>query len=486
MQETVLQKSADRLHGVALYGMLVALLFTLFLEALDNTIIGPAMPRIIGQFRGFDRYSWVATAYLLTSTIMMPIVGKLSDQFGRKWFLLIGASIFLLGSALTGAAQSMDQLIVFRAVQGLGAGTGMTLVSIIIGDIFPQEERAKWQSSVNIVFAVANLIGPGAGGWLTDHGPLLGSLITASTRWRWIFYLNLPLGIVVLTALAIYLPANSFERSHDLRGWDAIRRIDFTGALLSSVATVCLLLGLTWGSNQIYDWYSPQVIGILLAASVLTILFLLAERRAAEPILPLNLFRNRVFAADSALSLLVYMIILGLAIYLPLYLQKVLGVSATTAGLMMTPYLLSLTVGGTLAGKLVAISKRHLSVVVVGTLITALGVFFLTQMTPATSLLLVVACMVVTGPGIGSIFLVIYLTAQYVLPPTQLGTGYAVIRYVGQIGSTLGVAIVWTVVNQSLSSGLVVAIQRGFMAVLAFCGVAILVMFLLKGARTSS
>src|SRR6266700_3767125 len=241
------QKRQSRLHGITLFCVLATLLFTLLLEALDNTIVGPAMPHIINQFRGLDRYSWVVTIYLLTSTVAIPIVGKLSDLFGRKWFLLSGASIFLLGSFLSGCSQNMDQLIAFRALQGLGAGIGITLVATIIGDIFPPDERAKWQASVNIVYALANLLGPGLGGWLTDHGPLLAPIDNDATRWRWLFYLNLPPGIIALIVLLILLPANISERSTNLTGWEAIRHIDVTGALLCAVATICLLLGLTWG-----------------------------------------------------------------------------------------------------------------------------------------------------------------------------------------------------------------------------------------------
>src|SRR5689334_1181967 len=202
------QGHLPRLQGAALFSVLTALLLTLLLEALDNTIVGPALPHIINQFHGMDRYSWITMAYLLTSTVAIPVAGKLSDQFGRKWFLLSGASIFLLGSLLCGFSQNMDQLIVFRALQGLGAGIGITLVATMIGDIFPPAERAKWQASVNIVYALSNLLGPVLGGWLTDHGPLLAPIVTETTRWRWLFYLNLPLGIIALTILLMLLPTN--------------------------------------------------------------------------------------------------------------------------------------------------------------------------------------------------------------------------------------------------------------------------------------
>lgn len=487
MDTTTSTGHTRRLHGFVLFSVLTALLSALFLEALDNTIVGPALPHIINQFQGTDRYSWVATAYLLTSTIAIPLVGKFSDQFGRKWFLLGGASMFLLGSLLCGLSQSMNQLIAFRALQGLGSGVGITLVATIIADIFPPHERAKWQMSVNIVYALANLLGPGLGGWFTDHGPLLAPLITDTTRWRWIFFLNLPLGIIALITLLIFLPATLSEPNRHLTEREALSRIDVTGALLCVVATSCLLLGLTWGSSQTYAWASPPVGGMLFASLIFSFLFLLVERRALEPILPLPLFRNQIFAADALLALLVYMILLGLAIYLPLFLQGVLGISATSAGISVTPFLISITLGATLSGWLIAVRKRYQALLIVGTFIMTLGVFFLTQMSPTTHLLTAMICMGMAGLGIGSIFSVLYLAAQNVLPLTQLGVGSAVVRYLGQLGSTLGVALVGAVVNQSLTSAsrktietLAVALQHGFLAILVFCAMALLAACFLK------
>src|SRR5579864_1647511 len=205
-----------RIHGFALVSILVALLLTLLLEALDQTIVGTALPRIVGQLQGFDRYTWVVTAYLLASTTMIPIVGKLSDQFGRKWFFVVGVLLFLAGSALSGAAQTMNQLIIFRAIQGLGAGTGIALVFTVVGDIFPPAERARWQGIFASVYGFSSVVGPTIGGWLTDNGPVVGNLITNETRWRWVFYVNIPIGILALAVLLIYLPANISTRSNQL------------------------------------------------------------------------------------------------------------------------------------------------------------------------------------------------------------------------------------------------------------------------------
>ena len=330
-----------RIHGVALISVLTALMLTLLLEALDQTIVGTALPKIVGYLHGFDRYTWVVTAYLLASTTMVPIVGKLSDQFGRKWFFVAGVIVFLTGSVLSGASQSMSQLIAFRALQGLGAGTGIALVFTVVGDIFPPAERARWQGIFGAVYGFSSVVGPTAGGWLTDHGPLLGHFVTNATRWRWVFYVNLPIGLVALAALLIYLPRNISVRSTRFQGMAAIKRIDFLGAALASVATICLLLGLTWGSDQTYTWGSAHVVGTLVAAAVLYIAFFFVERRAVEPILPLDLFRNQVFTSAAVLSLMTGAVLLSLAIYLPLFLQGVLRESATNSGVVITPLTVS-------------------------------------------------------------------------------------------------------------------------------------------------
>jgi EmrB/QacA subfamily drug resistance transporter len=450
--QSVPQESGRRLHGVALISVITGLMLTLLLEALDQTVVGTALPKIVGSLQGFDRYTWAVTAYILASTTMIPIAGKLSDQFGRKWFLIVGTAIFLLGSALSGASQTMNQFIAFRALQGLGAGVGIALAFVVVADMFPPAERTKWQSLFGVVYGLANLIGPTLGGWLTDHGPLVGTVVTETTRWRWVFYINVPIGIIALAALLIYLPANISVRSNDYTGWAAVRRIDFPGAILSATATICLLLGLTWGSNATYDWSSWQVTGILVASAILFGAFLIVERYAVEPVLPLDLFRNRVFAAASLLSLLQLMVLVGLIVYLPLFLQGVLGVSATNAGAVITPMTVSSVIGAALAGFAVTVLKRYQVIAIVGALIMTVGVFLLTRMTATTGLLEAIIFMVIAGIGLGPFFSILTIAAQNALPATRLGIGTSAVRYLGQLGSVLGVAIVGTVVNNTLAS----------------------------------
>jgi len=460
-----------RLNGVALASVLAALLLTLLLEALDQTIVGTALPRIIASLHGFDRYTWAVIAYTLASTTVVPVAGSLSDQFGRKWFVVGGVLLFLVGSVACGAAQTMNQLIAFRALQGLGAGIGIGLSFAVVADIFPPQERAKWGGLFGAVYGVSNLVGPTLGGWLTDHGPLVGGLVTTETRWRWVFYVNVPIGLIALAGLLIYLPRDLSIRATTRTGWAAVRRIDVTGALLAAAATTCLVLGLTWGSNATYAWGSVQVVGTLAAAIVLLVVFILVERVVAEPIVPLDLLKNRVFAPAAALSLVALMAFIGLVIYLPLYLQGVRGASATTAGALLTPLTLS-SVAGALGGSLLINRLNgYRRIIITGAVLLTVGAFLLTRLTPTTSLLFTTIAMVIAGLGIGPFFSVLTLVAQNALPQSRLGAGTSAIRYLGQLGIVLGVAVVGTVVNHTLTADIATRLPANAVRLLTPAGV---------------
>ncbi|MGO8951334.1 MAG: MDR family MFS transporter [Ktedonobacterales bacterium] len=452
--------AGPRLRGIALYSVLTALMLTLLLEALDQTVVGTALPKIISDLNGFSLYTWVATAYLLASSTVVPIVGKLSDQFGRKGFFLVGVVVFLVGSALSGASQTAQQLIAFRALQGLGAGIGIALVFTVVGDIFPPAERARWQGIFGAVYGLASVFGPTLGGFLTDHGPLVGTFITDQSRWRWVFYVNIPIGLVALAALIVYLPANISVRTSTLRGWPAIRRIDFPGAILAAGATICLLLGLTWGGTT-YPWNSAQVVGVLVGSGVLFALFILVERFAAEPVLPLSLFKNQVFASAALLSLGVGAVILALAYYLPLFLQGVLGESATNSGELITPLTVSIVIGSVLCGFLIARTGRYQWLAIFGAAILLLGVFLLSRMDGRTMLGQATIFMVFAGLGLGVFFSLLTLAVQNALPRTQLGVGTGATRYMQQVGGTLGVAVVGTVVNNTIASDIATHLPAG-------------------------
>lgn len=431
-----------RLQGWALATVLASLLLANFLSGLDQIIVDTALPHIIVDLQGFDRYTWVITAYLLAFTAMVPIAGKLSDQFGRKWLLMGAIGLFLLSSALAGASQTMNQLIVFRGLQGLSAGAIQTLVSTIVADIFSPAERPRWQGLFVGVFALASVIGPTAGGWITDH-----------VGWRWVFYINVPLAPLALIALFFWLPSNLAARSVAYRGWAALRRIDVLGAVSMASATVCLLLGLTWG-GQTYPWGSPQVVGVLIAAGALFVVFLVNERVAAEPILPLRLARNQVFAASALLSLTMNMALLAMLVYIPLYIQGVLGQSATSSGVVTTPLTLSIMLGAILSGVVVSKVGRYQWAIVLGALIFLFGAFLMTSITPSISPFIVTRNMIVIGLGVGMSLPILTSASQNAMPPSQLGAGTGAISYLRSLGSTLGVAIIGTVVNNTFASEL--------------------------------
>jgi len=486
--------SRPRLRGFVLVAVISGLMLTLFLEALDQTIVGTAMPQIIEDLHGLDRYSWVVTAYILASMTMIPIVGRLSDQFGRKWFLLAGTLLFLLGSALAGASQSMNQLIIFRGVQGLGSGVGMALIATVMADLFPPDERAKWGGLLGAVYGISSLLGPAVGGWLAEHGPLIGGLVTTSTRWRWIFYINLPVGLVAVMALLIFLPAKLPAPPRVGMGNASLQRIDVLGAIVCAAATICWILGLTWGGQQHAAWTSPPVLGMLAAGILLLIIFLFVERSAHEPILPLDLFRNLVFRAGASLTVLQSMVLLGLALYLPLFFQGVLRVSPTQTGLVMTPFSISMVAGAVLSSLAIDRLKRYRMIAIAAALLMSVGSFLLTRLAADSSIALAIVFMVLAGVGIGSFFSLPTVAVQNALPVNQLGIGTAALRYLSQVGATLGIAIVGTVVASGVSGDLMsqlptndtnqlalaAALRHGFLAVLVFAVIALVMVFFLQ------
>ena len=455
--------SGRRLRGWALGSVLASLMLTLFLAALDGTIVNTALPTIARDLHGFDRYTWPSIAYLLTSTTMIPIVGKLSDQFGRKWFLMSGVVIFLLGSALCGATPEiasalnvdpMNLFIFFRGFQGIGGGMLFSLVFTSIGDIFPPAERAQWQGLFSGVFGLASVFGPTAGGYITD-----------TWGWQWIFYINLPLGIVALILLFRYLPADISTRSAAGLGWAGVRRIDFWGAATAAGATVCLVFGLNWGGKREplgYAWNSPQVIGILVAAAILLLVFLVIERYfAAEPILPLDLFKNPIFRVGAMLSLMVGMALFALVLYLPLYIQGVLGYSATNSGVVITPLTLALAIGAAVIGQVIARVGRYQWVSIIGACVLIVGVFLLTRMTATTSLLEVSRNMIVVGAGLGMLQPVLTLAVQNAIPRARLGVGTGAVTYLRSMGQLLGVALVGAIANNAFTNQLNKTLPEG-------------------------
>ena len=429
----------SRLNGWALAAVIIALFMSLLMAALDGTIVDTATPRIIGDLHGFSLYSWLVTIYLLTSTTTIPLAGKLSDLFGRKWFLIGGVLIFLFGSILAGMSQTMIQLIIFRGIQGLGSGVLQTLALILIADLFPPNERARWLGTFSAVIVLASVIGPLAGGWITDH-----------FGWRWIFYINVPLGVTALVMFMVWLPTTFSTNSTARRGWAALQQIDIMGAVTIVAGTICLLLGLTWG-GQVYAWMSPQVIGLFVATVLLFVLFFYVESHVQDPILPLDLFKNQVFSAGALLSLLLGMALFAIIVYMPLFVQAVQGQSPTSSGAIMTPFTITIALLSLLTGGVVSKLGRYQLVSVVGAVILAGGVFLMTQMNAATSSLEITRNVFLIGVGLGILLPLVNVATQSVLPKNRLGVGTGAVTFLRSMGSTLATAVLGAIVN-SVSS----------------------------------
>ena len=425
---------------------IAGLMVTLLLSALDQTIVGTAMPRIIAELQGFDHYAWVTTAYLLSSTAVVPIVGKLSDIYGRKLFLIGGTALFVLASALCGLSQDMTQLIVFRGLQGIGAGVLMAMVFTTISSIFPPASRGRIQGVFASIFGFASIVGPLVGGYLTD-----------ALSWRWVFYVNLPLGLIALAVLWLGFP--------NIRPARTDRPIDVAGAVTLVAGVVPLLLALSWGGGE-YAWTSPRIVGLLLFAGVTIGLFLRIESRAPEPIIPLSLFQNRIVAVATLAMLCVTMGMFGTILFVPLFIQGVIGTSATESGTVMMPMMMTIIVGSIVGGQLISRTGRYKLVALFGLSTAALGMFLLSRMGPDASYWTVVRNMMIVGLGLGPTMPVFTIAAQNAVSFSQLGVVTSVTQFARSIGGTLGAALFGSLLINRFGSALTEALPPSAAAVI--------------------
>jgi EmrB/QacA subfamily drug resistance transporter len=409
------------------------LMLGMLLASLDQTIVSTALPTIVGEFGGLQHLSWVITAYLLTSTASVPLYGKLSDIYGRKILFQIAIVVFLAGSLLSGASQSMLQLIVFRGVQGVGGGGIMAMAMAIIGDIVSPRERGRYQGYTGGVFALSSVL-----------GPLLGGLFTDQLTWRWVFYINLPLGILALavTSVVLQLPRRRAEHS-----------IDYLGSALMVSGVSCLLLVSSWGGTE-YDWLSAPILGLAAAGFVLIALFILQETRATEPLLPLRLFKDRIFSVSSGIGLVVGGTMFGAIAFLPVYLQIVKGESATSSGLRLVPLMLGLVGSSVLSGSLIARTGKYRVYPIAGMAIVTIGLYLMTRLDVTTSMLEVSAYMLVLGIGVGLVMQVIVLAVQNSADYADLGTATASVNFFRSMGSAFGVAAFGSILTNRLDVNL--------------------------------
>ncbi len=424
-----------------LIGTIIGLQLTLLLAALDQTIVSTAMPQIIARLNGFDRYAWVTTAYLLTSTAAVPILGKLSDMYGRKTILLNGALFFILTSALCGAAgqipvplDGMNQLIIARRLQGIAGGAIMASVFSSLGDLFPPKERGKYMGLFAGVWGLSSMIGPALGGWLTD-----------AFSWRWIFYVNLPVGLLAITALQVYFPT--------VKPSTASRKIDYLGAFCLIAFLVPLLLGVT--SASAIGWTAPPVLGLFFASICAFAFFVRAELRAAEPIMPPALLQVEEIRLSLVIIALASVAMFAVVLFAPLYLQAVLGVSATKAGSLFTPMTLAMSIMSATSGQLISRLGKYKYLALAGLSVTAVGLFLLSRYdgfdSTGTSFILL---LVMIGAGLGATMPIFTLSLQNAAPRNMLGAVTGLSQFCRSIGATIGAATLGSIMQASYADGM--------------------------------
>jgi EmrB/QacA subfamily drug resistance transporter len=390
------------------------------------------MPQIVKELNGLEHLSWVFTSYMLASTVVVPIYGKLSDIYGRKYFILSAIVIFLIGSILSGMAQSMTQLIIFRAIQGIGGGAIMANAFAIIGDLFPPSERGKWQGMFGAVFGLSSVIGPFLGGWITDNA-----------SWRWNFFINIPIGLVALGVVAYLMPLIKYSSKN--------RSIDYLGSILLSVGIIAMLLGFVWGGNE-YAWNSWQIISLFVTAVTFLGTFGYVETKVKEPILPLSLFKNQIFSVSMFIIFLMGIGMFGAILYVPLFAQLVLGASATEAGNILTPMMLGMVGASIATGQMVSRTGHYKWLAISGLGIATVGLYFLSTMNALTSYNELLIRMVFTGIGIGVTLPLFTLAVQNAFDHSKLGVSTASTQLFRSIGATVGTAVLGGVLNSSLSN----------------------------------
>jgi EmrB/QacA subfamily drug resistance transporter len=421
--------------------ILGAILLTLFLASLDQTVVGTALPRIVTDLNGASLYAWVVSAYLLSSTVTVPIYGKFSDVFGRKVMLIIGVCLFLAGSWLSGASQNMNELVAFRAVQGLGAGALFPIVIAIIGDLYSPRERGRFQGLFGAVFALSFIVGPFIGGWITDH-----------ISWHWVFYVNVPFGIASLVVLALVLPSAG-------RRTASLRDLDYVGIVFFTAGVVPFMLGLTnkgnvTSSGQLASWTDLNVGGLIALGLAILVVFLFIESKAKEPILPLDLFKRRDYSVSMAAVFVFGIAMFAAVIFMPRFYQTVRGISATASGYYIWPLLVGLMGGSIGTGLLISRLGRYKWIMVAGAAVMLVGGFLLTHLTAGISDWELWSWMLVLGLGIGPAMAGYTVVVQNAVPPDRLGVATSTLTFLRQIGASVGLAAAGTIFSSSFANRL--------------------------------
>ncbi|MGM0845376.1 MAG: DHA2 family efflux MFS transporter permease subunit [Bacillota bacterium] len=411
--------------------IMLAIMSAMLFAALNQTIVGTALPTIISDLGGIEYYSWVFTIFMLTSSVTAILVGKLSDMYGRKPFILIGIGIFTAGSFLNGMSSSIIELIAFRGIQGFGAGMIISTSFTAVGDLFAPRERGRWQGLMTGTFGLASVFGPTLGGWIVDNA-----------EWHWVFWVFLPFGLVAFLMIWRLFPSQPIKER---------RKVDYLGSILLSLTIIPLLLAFTWGGNE-FDWASFQIIGLFAVTVIALIFFIVTEKRAANPVLPLHLFKNSIFTLSNAVGFILGAGMFGAIMYMPFFIQGVMETSATKSGFVMMPMTLSMVFASAIGGQLITKTGKYKLIALLGLFVMGSGLASLSMMGTETTNTTAVINMIIVGLGLGLSFPVFTLTVQNAVQHQYLGVATAATQLFRQIGGTVGVAVMGTVMNNSMSS----------------------------------
>ncbi|MBM7662553.1 EmrB/QacA subfamily drug resistance transporter [Bacillus mesophilus] len=406
--------------------IMIAIMSAMLFAALNQTIVGTALPRIVSDLGGIEYFNWVFTIFMLTSSVTAILVGKLSDIYGRKPFILIGIGIFIVGSLLCGTAGTIIHLIAYRGIQGLGAGMIMSTAFTAVGDLFSPRERGRWQGLMGSVFGLASVFGPTLGGWIVDH-----------IHWKWVFWVFLPFGIIAFLLIVSLFPTTERRPSE---------KIDYLGSILITFIIVPVLLAFSWAGNQ-YEWTSYTILGLFTASIISLLLFIQVERKVTSPVLPLDLFKNDIFSLSNGIGFLLGAGMFGTIMYMPFFVQGVIGTSATASGLIMMPMTLSMVASSSIIGQYITKTGKYKIFALGGLLLMTAGLISMSFMSSETSNLVAVMNMIIVGFGLGACFPVFTLTVQNAVSHSNLGVATASTQLFRQIGGTVGVAVLGSVMT---------------------------------------
>ncbi|MFD1678114.1 MDR family MFS transporter [Alicyclobacillus fodiniaquatilis] len=426
-------QTTNQITGQRKWWALATVLLTMFFSSMDSTVVSTAMPTIIGDLKGLSLYAWVTAAYMMGSAVTIPIYGKLSDVFGRKPFYLIGLILFALGSAISGQAHTMMELVIARGFQGIGAGAMQSMPRATIGDIFSPKERSKWMGVMMATFGISSIIGPALGGWITD-----------SFSWRWVFYINLPFAALAIIGVVATLPKVRSEQKV---------KVDWLGSVIMIVGLIPILLGFTWAGTK-YAWGSPIELTMFIGGAIVLALFVLWERKAADPLLAPALFKNRIFSTSLILGVLVGMTMYGSLMFLPIYVQGVIGLSAQSSGWVMSPMMIGFIAGSMISGQIMSRTGRYKILAVFSGAVLAVGSLLLNQMNVHTTWTTVVINMVVLGLGIGSLMPLMNMAVQNAFPYKMMGTVNSTQQFVQSIGGVVALPIFGSILDKAFTNKL--------------------------------